>query len=104
VSLPEVNRGHGSNHRPSTSGAKVKKAKKKEKPKLSFEEDEEDDAPIGSKRSRSPSTGMLPHTAANTSEVLRSRIGTKEAIHEKPKCRYLVPSRQRAGRGRTYRT
>ena len=42
---------------------KAKKAKKKEKPKLSFEDDEED-VPSGSKRSRSPSTGKLPVSLA----------------------------------------
>jgi hypothetical protein len=80
----------------------VKKAKKKEKPKLSFEEDEED-VPSGSKRSRSPSTGTPPYIA-NTIQKLRFRIGTKETIHKKSKCGYFIPTRPRERRRRTYRT
>ena len=79
----------------------MKKAKKKEKPKLSFEDDEED-VPSGSKRSRLPSTGTSYRKQVD--KKLISRIRTKETIHQKSKCRYFVLTRPRKRGRRTYRT
>lgn len=51
---------------------KAKKAKKREKPKLSFEEDEED-VPSGSKRSRSPSTGRSFNIASGQEAEIQNQ-------------------------------